>query len=61
MKIRRKDSEDTEELEELLAHALTEDIAKWLEGFWLDYPVPLQTKTDIYNVVLKTFKKGVEI
>lgn len=61
MRIRRKEDEDSERLDVLLSQAITEDIAKWLEGFWLGHPVGFETKADIYNVVLKRFEKGIEI
>lgn len=63
MKIRicRKEDEDAVDLDEYMAEAITEDLAKWLEGFWLGHPVGFETKADIYNVVLGRLQKVIKI
>lgn len=64
MRIKRTDSEDSADTDELIAQAMTEDIAKWLQD-WLgrpvDSPVGLNEKGCIYNVIRERQKKGVEI
>lgn len=64
MRIRKKENEDVDDTDELLAQAITEDIAKWLQDFLgnpVDSPINLGTKGDIYYVVLERFRQGVEI
>lgn len=62
MKIRRTDREDMEDTNELLAKALTEDLAIWLAD-WLGAqpPVSFEAKSSIYYVIMERFKKGIEI
>ena len=47
---------------ELLATAMTEDLAEWLRG-WLGEsdPVGFNTKSDIYLVVMERLTQGVEV
>ena len=50
-----------EKTHELLAQAMTEDLAVWL-GQWLgdSGAVGRETKADIYNVLIERFRDGVE-
>jgi len=62
MRIRRKDSEDATTTEELLAHAITEDLAEWLRD-WVGQsePIGLDTKAAIFRTVMDRLDDGVEI
>ena len=47
---------------DLIATALTEDLVKWLVA-WLgeSEPVGLDTKADIFLVIMERLKKGVDV
>lgn len=61
MRVRRKNCEDGHDLEELLSEAITEDLAKWYKQWMGDHELGFESKSDIYNVVLQRFKRGVEV
>ena len=62
MKIRRTDCEDTTTTEELLAAAITEDVAEVVrDWFGQSDPLSLGLKGDIHHAILDRFKNGVEI
>jgi hypothetical protein len=61
MRIRRKGDEGFEKLDELLSHAITEDIVKWYKQWNGGRELGFEAKSDIYNVILQRFKNGVEI
>ena len=47
-----------------LADAITEDIAEWLRdrlGYDKTYKIGFETKADIYNVVSKRLKHGIDL
>ena len=62
MRIRRTDTEDATTTEELLAKAMTDDLAAWLRQ-WLGQTVEIgfNTKADIYHVLMERLRNGVEI
>ena len=60
MRIGRKEDEDRNDLWDVVAKAITEDIAEWLRQ-WSQGPVGFDTTADIYNVVRERLRKGIEI
>lgn len=60
MKIRRKDSEDYDSLWDLLAEAITEDLAIVLYNTHSIEP-SFNFKANMYEVIRKRFTEGVEI
>ncbi len=61
MRVRRKNDEDGHDLEELISEAITEDIAKWYKQWQGGHELGFEAKSDVYDVVLKRFKRGVEV
>lgn len=60
MKIRRKDSEDTDDIDELMAQNITEAVCDQF-GDWMAEPTPFNLKADIYNRVRKAQADGIEV
>ena len=60
MRIRRKDNEDAEYLEELVAKNITEAVCDQFAD-WLAEPVPFNLKADIYSQVRKAQDEDIEI
>ncbi len=60
MKIIRKDSEDTEDTDELLARNITEAICDQF-GDWMGEPSPFNLKADIYYRVREAQADGIEV
>jgi len=46
---------------EIVAQAITEDIAEWWEKEISRKPVTLARKADIYRIVLKRLEEGVDV
>ena len=60
MRIIRKDSEDAEDTDELMAENITEAVCDQF-GDWMAEPVPFNLKADIYYRVRKAQKDGIEV
>ncbi len=60
MRIIRKDSEDAEDTDELMATSITEAVCDQF-GDWMGEPAQFNLKGDIYYRVRKAQKDGIEI
>ena len=60
MKVIRKDSEDFDDTDELMAHNITEAVCDQFSD-WLAEPVPFNLKVDIYHRVRKAQEDGIEV
>ena len=60
MKIIRKDSEDSEDMDELMARNITEAVCDQF-GDWMGEPTPFNLKADIYYRVREAQANGIEI
>ena len=60
MKIIRKDSEDSDDTDELMAEAITEAVCDQF-GDWMAEPTPFNLKSDIYYRVRKAQTDGIEL
>ena len=60
MIIRRKDSEDFDDMDELMAENITEAVCDQFSD-WLNEPCPFNLKADIYYRVRKAQSDGIEI
>ena len=60
MKIIRKDSEDTDDTDELIAENITEAVCDQF-GDWMGEPAPFNLKVDIYYRVRKAQVDGIEV
>ncbi len=60
MKIRRTDSGDSEDTDELLAVKITEAVCDQFSD-WLAKPVPLNLKADIFYRVRRAQEEGIEV
>jgi len=59
LKIIRKDSEDTDDTDELIAKNITEAVCDQF-GDWMGEPTPFNLKADIYYRVRKAQVDGIE-
>lgn len=60
MKIRRRDNEDAEDTDELMAANITEAVcAQFCD--WMGEPIPFTLKADIYNRIREAQEKGIVI
>jgi len=60
MRIIRKDSEDAEDTDELMAKNITEAVCDQF-GDWMSEPVSFNLKVDIYYRVRKAQADGIEV
>jgi len=60
MYIRRKDSEDTEDTDELMATNITEAVCEQFSD-WMAEPTPFNLKADIYYRIRQAQEDGIEI
>ena len=60
MKIRRKDSEDADDTDELMAQNITEAVCDQF-GDWMAEPTLFNLKADIYYRVRKAQADGIEV
>jgi len=60
MRIIRKDSEDADDTNELMAQNITEAVCDQF-GDWLGEPTPFNLKADIYYRVRKAQADGIEV
>ena len=60
MRIRRKDSEDADDTDELMAEKITEAVCEQF-GDWMCETVPFNLKADIYHRVREAQEAGIEI
>ena len=60
MKVIRKDSEDAEDTDELLAMVITEAVCDQFSD-WMAEPTPFNLKADIYYRVRKAQEDGIEL
>ena len=60
MKIRRKDSEDADDTDELMATNITEAVCDQFAE-WMSEPVEFNLKSDIYYRVRKAQEDGIEL
>ena len=60
MRIRRKDSKDTDDTDELMAENITEAVCDQFAD-WRAEPTPFDLKIDIYYRVREAQKAGLEI
>ncbi len=60
MKIIRKDSEDANDTDELIATNITEAVCDQF-GDWVGEPTPFNLKADIYYRVRKAQADGIEV
>jgi len=60
MKVIRRDSEDAEDTDELMAINITEAVCDQF-GDWLGEPAPFNLEADIYYRVIQAQEEGIEI
>jgi len=60
MRIKRKDNEDADDTDELMAVNITEAVCDQFSD-WLAEPVPFNLKADIYYRVREAQEDGIEI
>ena len=60
MRIVRKDSEDAEDTDELMAKNITEAVCDQFSD-WMGEPTPFNLKADIYYRVRKAQDDGIEV
>ncbi len=60
MKVRRQDSEDADDTDELMAKNITEAVCDQF-GDWMGEPAPFNLKVDIYYRVCKAQAEGIEV
>ena len=60
MKIIRKDSEDADDTDELMAENITEAVCDQFSD-WMAEPTPFNLKADIYYRVRKAQADGIEV
>ena len=60
MKIIRKDSEDADDTDKLMAENITEAVCDQF-GDWMGEPTPFNLKSDIYYRVRKAQVDGIEV
>ncbi len=60
MKIIRKDSEDADDTDELMAASITEAVCDQF-GDWMGEPTPFNLKADIYYRIRQAQAAGIEV
>ena len=60
MRVIRKDSEDADDTDELMAQKITEAVCDQFSD-WMTEPAPFNLKADIYYRVREAQKDGIEI
>ena len=61
MKVRRKESEDYEDSDDLIAQAITEAVASYINGWIGEARFGFNAKAGLYIAIRKVLSEGIEV